>query len=143
MRRLCLMVFVALIGSGQLIALSAWADEGAEKAAAQKATEAWLALVDSGKYAESWDQAAELFKKQVTKEQWAKAADAARSPLGRLDSRKLSSAEYSKTLPGAPDGEYVVIQFQSAFANKKSAVETLAPMKDKDGRWRVSGYHIK
>jgi uncharacterized protein DUF4019 len=100
-------------------------------------------LVDAGKYAESWDQASEFFRKQVTKEQWSKAADAARSPLGKLDSRKLASAEYSKTLPGVPDGEYVVIHFQSPFQNKKSATETLAPMKDKDGQWRISGYYIK
>ena len=29
---------------------------------AQKSAELWLALVDSGKYAESWDAAAEFFK---------------------------------------------------------------------------------
>ena len=143
MRRLCLLTLLVLTGTSQLHLVITRADEAGEKTAAEKATEAWLALVDSGKYAESWDQAAGLFKKQVTKEQWEKAIDAARSPLGKLGSRKLTSAQYSKTLPGAPDGEYVVIQFQSAFANKKSAIETLAPMKDKDGQWRVSGYYIK
>ena len=143
MRQLGLMIMLALIGISQSSLIGVRADESAEKATAQKSTEVWLALVDSGKYAESWDQAAELFKKQVTKQQWEKAIDAARSPLGKLDSRKLTSAQYSKTLPGAPDGEYVVVLFQSAFANKKSAIETLASMKDKDGQWRVSGYYIK
>jgi hypothetical protein len=47
------------------------------------------------------------------------------------------------TLPGAPDGEYVVIQYQTAFQNKKSAIETVTPMLDKDGHWRVAGYYIK
>ncbi len=47
------------------------------------------------------------------------------------------------SLPGAPDGEYVVIQIQTSFENKKSAVETITPMLDKDGRWRVSGYQIR
>lgn len=46
-------------------------------------------------------------------------------------------------LPGAPDGEYAVIQFETSFANKKSAIETVTPMKDPDGKWRVSGYFIK
>lgn len=27
--------------------------------------------------------------------------------------------------------------------NKKSAIETVTPMMDKDGKWRVSGYYIK
>jgi hypothetical protein len=60
-----------------------------------------------------------------------------------VQSRKLKSATYSKTLPGAPDGEYVVIKYNTSFANKASAVETISPMLDKDGTWRVSGYFIK
>jgi hypothetical protein len=140
MKHFVFMTLLAVIAASRF---QPQADESADKAAAQKASEIWLALVDAEKYAESWEQASELFRKQVTKEQWAKAVDAARSPLGHLNSRKLASAEYSKTLPGAPDGEYVTIQFQSSFANKKSAVETVVPMKDKDGQWRVSGYFVR
>lgn len=47
------------------------------------------------------------------------------------------------SLPGAPDGKYVVIQYDTSFENKKAAVETVTPMLDKDGKWRVSGYYIK
>ena len=43
----------------------------------------------------------------------------------------------------APDGEYVVIQFATSFENKKTALEKVTPMMDKDGKWRVSGYSIK
>jgi hypothetical protein len=57
--------------------------------------------------------------------------------------RELKSKQYTKTLPGAPDGEYVVIQYKTTFENKKSAIETVIPMLEKDGRWRVSGYYIK
>ena len=46
-------------------------------------------------------------------------------------------------MPGAPDGEYVVIQFETSFENKKHAIETVTPMMDKDGTWRVSGYYIR
>jgi hypothetical protein len=46
-------------------------------------------------------------------------------------------------LPGAPDGEYVVIQFETSFENKKSAIETVTPMIEINGGWRVSGYFIK
>jgi hypothetical protein len=48
-----------------------------------------------------------------------------------------------QSLPGAPDGEYVVIQFKTAFENKKFAIETVTPMLDGDGKWRVSGYFIR
>jgi hypothetical protein len=42
-----------------------------------------------------------------------------------------------------PDGQYVVIQYKTAFENKKAGVETITPMLDKDKKWRVSGYFIK
>lgn len=124
------------------IAVPARADqEQGQQAAA--AAETWLELVDEGKYEESWDQAAELFKRSVPKKEWSRTVAAGREPMGKLISRELSSKKYSTTLPGAPDGEYVVIQFATSFENKKSAVETVTPMKDPDGAWRVSGYFIK
>lgn len=110
---------------------------------AQKASGDWLALTDSGKYAESWDEAAAIFKGAVTKDQWQGALHKVRDPLGKLVSRKFKSATYTKTLPGAPDGEYVVIQYETSFEKKQSAVETVTPALDKDGKWRVSGYFIK
>jgi hypothetical protein len=60
-----------------------------------------------------------------------------------VKARKVKSATFARTLPGAPDGEYVVIQFESQFENKAAAIETVTPMHDKDGTWRVSGYFIK
>lgn len=115
-----------------------------EKAtAAVEAAEKWIALVDGGKYAESWKEAAELFRNAVPQQQWEQAAQAVRQPLGKLVSRRVKSTHYATTLPGAPDGEYVVIEFQTVFEHKKTAVETVTPMMDKDGGWRVSGYFVK
>lgn len=56
---------------------------------AQQSSDAWLALVDSGKYADSWQEAAQPFKAAVTKEQWQSALGTVRTPLGKLQSRKL------------------------------------------------------
>ena len=112
-----------------------------EQAAVQSA-EAWLALVDDGKYGDSWKEAAALFKNAVTKEKWAESMDGARSPLGKLIQRSVASSSYKTSLPGAPDGEYVVIQFQTEFEHKASAIETVTPLKEENGSWRVSGYYI-
>ncbi len=110
---------------------------------ATDAAKAWLQLVDEGKYDESWQQAATYFRKNVGKGQWKKMVQGVRGPLGVLQDRQLASAKYTSFLPGAPDGEYVIIQFKTKFANKESAIETLTPMKDSDGEWRVSGYFIR
>jgi hypothetical protein len=123
-----------------LIAAGAVADER-EDAAGVAALE-WLTALDRGQYEVTWNEAAPLFKVQVDKEQWVKTASGVREPLGKLHSRTLKSATYSTNLPGAPDGEYVVLQFDSSFANKASAVETITPMLA-DGVWRVSGYFVR
>lgn len=110
---------------------------------AKQSAGAWLALVDAGKYAESYRDAADIFKTHVSKGQWESTAKAVRAPLGTLQSRKLKSVTYKTSLPGAPDGQYVVLQYDSLFEHKQSAVETVTPMLDKDGTWRVSGYFLK
>ena len=107
------------------------------------AAEKWLALVDDGKNADSWKEAARFFKNSIKQDQWDQSLQAARQPLGNLISRNISSKVYTKTLPGAPDGEYVIMQFEASFQNKKSALETITCMKEKDGNWRVAGYYIK
>ena len=113
-----------------------------EKAAIES-TQVWIQLVDNGRFAESWNEAAQYFKSLVTKEKWEESVQAVRNPLGKVLSRELESQQYATSLPGAPDGEYVVIQYNTTFENKKEAVETITPMLDKDGKWRVSGYFVR
>ena len=112
-----------------------------EKVAVETADQ-WLNLVDNGQYAESWELTAELFKRAVEKEAWERQMHAFREPLGKLIDRKVVKKEYMTSMPGAPDGEYVVIQYRTNFENKKTAIETVTPTKDKNGKWRVSGYYI-
>lgn len=138
-RRIAWLVTVGLIFSG----IAALAADSTKEAAALSAAEKWLAMVDSEKYAESWEEAAELFRNAVQPQQWEQSMQGVRQPLGKLVSRKVITKAYKTSLPGAPDGEYVVIQFDTSFENKKAAVETVTPMMDKDGIWRVSGYYIK
>ena len=110
---------------------------------AVEAAEAWLAMVDAGNAQGSWDQASALFKTSLPAKDWKEAMAAIRVPFGPVLGRKSSSAVFTTSVPGAPDGEYVVIQFDTAFANKLGAVETVTPQKEKDGTWRVSGYYIR
>ena len=122
---------------------TAQADQQAAVEQAKKAAETWLKLVDEERYRESWEQASTFFKDHVTAEGWVQMVGPSRKPLGAVVSRNFKLAHYSTSLPGAPDGQYVVIQYDTSFANKKAAIETITPMLDKDGQWRVSGYYIK
>jgi hypothetical protein len=130
------LVFVA-------IAFSAQASEPEVIEEAKVETLEWLALTDTGQYESSWDSASALFKAAVSKEDWEKSLSAVRTPIGALETREMATSKFSTTLPGAPDGEYVVFQFNSSFEHKATALETVTAMKDIDGAWRVAGYFIR
>ena len=103
----------------------------------------WLAVVDAERYDDSWEQACAYFRGVVPRDQWMTQVAGVRGPLGPVLSREVASAEYTTKLPGAPDGEYVVIQYRTQFQNKTDAIETVTPMRDPDGVYRVSGYYIR
>lgn len=111
--------------------------------AAQGAAESWVGLVDGAQYAESWQAAASFFRNAVPQQKWVEAAQTARSPLGPVKSRAVKSSTATKTLPGAPDGEYVVLQFNAAFEKKAAALETITVLREPDGQWRVVGYFVR
>ena len=142
MRRAKTYMVIGLVILGLSLSCGSRASD-VKEAAAVEAAKAWLALIDEGKYGASWETAAAYFKNAITKQKWEQTLTAVRNPLGQLISRDLSSKTYMTSIPGAPDGEYVVIQFETSFENKESGIETVTPMLDSDGQWRVSGYYIK
>lgn len=137
MRSVATFIFVFLLLS------PASAQQEGEIEAAEKSARAWLALTDNGQYLASWEQASSFFRAAVTAEDWGSALERARSPFGALLSRATGTSTYATTLPGAPDGEYVVFEFNSAFENKAAAVETVTVMKDIDTAWRIAGYFVR
>jgi hypothetical protein len=141
---LIVLLFLSLVGcSTTTTTVKPETDVSTAESKAVAAAKEWLSLVDNQKYGESWQQAAQLFKDAVNKQQWIQIIQSGRRPLGKNTSRELKSKRYMTNVPGAPDGEYVVIEFNASFENKKSAIETVTPMLDKDAKWRVSGYFIR
>lgn len=132
------LLFASLLLSGAALAQDAASGDSAKAAASE-----WLALTDAGSYGASWDKAAPAFQNAINKPGWEKALGNVRAPLGTVKARRLASAHYTHSLPGAPDGDYYVLQFATQFEHKATAVETVTPMKAADGHWRVSGYFIK
>ena len=71
----------------------------------------WLAIIDAGNYAESWENAASMFQKALTKDNWVETLNGLLPLYGKVNKREVKSSMYYSELPGAPAGEYVVIQF--------------------------------
>jgi hypothetical protein len=138
-----LAAFLAVVAIAGVHSPALAADEAIDAKPAMAAAEAWLAMLDAGRYDETWEGAAPLFKGAITKEKWQAAIDAARAPLGVVIVRKLRSAIFARTLPNAPPGEYFEIQYDTRFDNRPLTIEIVTPMRDADGAWRVSGYIIR
>ncbi|BFM05612.1 DUF4019 domain-containing protein [Halioxenophilus aromaticivorans] len=131
MKRLFLVVFAAVLS------FSVAADE---PKAVDLATN-WLKVVDAGKYAESWNQSGPMFQRQLSTKEWEQALTKVRTPLGKTLKRTVKTSNEYNSLPGAPDGEYIVVDLETSFQNKKAALETVTVRKTND-EWRVVGYFI-
>lgn len=117
-------------------------DVATPEEAAETAAQAWIALVDQGEYAASWEAAAPLFRQAVTPDQWAAAVQQARGPLGALQSRTLKQAQHTTALPNAPAGEYVVIEYTSRFANLEEGAEMVVMRREAED-WQAAGYFVR
>jgi len=133
--RLIFLITVTGIAAA-LIAVAATPEEEAS-AIGQK----WLALLDDQKYEESWTQASAMFRSEVTQERWLAALKQSRAPLGSVDSRTTARVDFTKSLRGAPDGDYAIIHYTTGFKNKTGVTERLTLVKE-DGKWQAAAYAI-
>ena len=110
---------------------------------ATAAAETWLGHVDAGDYAGSWREASAYVQGAITEQAWVASLTRVRTPMGPLLSRQLTQVQHTTSVPGAPDGDYVVIQFDTRFEHKQAAVETVTFLQEKKGEWKAAGYYIK
>jgi len=122
------------------------ADEAARAAmiaAAGAEGDHWLGLIDHGKFDESWIAAAVVLQETITQKEWSADLAARQPKLGRTIMRERKSESYSKTLRGAPTGDYVIVTYLTKFEKTPLVEETLAVARDAIGQWHVAGYDIK
>ncbi|QOJ24479.1 MAG: DUF4019 domain-containing protein [Gammaproteobacteria bacterium] len=109
----------------------------------ESSARAWLGLIDSGKYKESWENASPLFKEKTAEAAWIKSITVIRTLRGAVNARYIATAGSTQSLSGFPDGEYVVLQFYTTFAEKGLALETITLAKTQNDAWQIAAYEIK
>ena len=57
--------------------------------------------------------------------------------------RPLVLVRTVSVLPGAPEGDYVVIQYGAVYANRPGVTETVVTAREADGSWKVVTYLIQ
>jgi hypothetical protein len=135
--RPALIVVLAGIGIGPLTVVTAASEQEDVSVVGVK----WLLLLDDEKYEESWKQASSMFRDQVTLEIWLSAVNRFRKPMGTLLSRSVSRVEFTKSLRGAPVGDYAIIHFSTSFRNQSATTERLTLVKE-EGKWETAAYAI-
>ncbi len=131
-----------LLGCVTALAVTVGASAAPSRDGAIMASQAWLALLDSRQYAESWSSASSLFRSKLAQAAWAAQVKSIRAPLGAPAARQLLKIDLKDQLPGAPVGAYAVVTFQADFAARHKAVETVVLMAEND-RWQLAGYVIQ
>ena len=100
-------------------------------------TETWLALMDAGDYAQSWESAAPYFQRKITKEEWIGRLQKVRHPLGKVFSRRLSSTRFTAA------GTRLEVKYAASFDGLLAATETVTFGKQASGEWLAIGYLIR
>jgi hypothetical protein len=136
MRKLTVALPLLLLLAGSIAHAQAAEDR------ARFAAEQWIVLVDDGQYDESWKEADKLFQNAIPAEEWQKKVAAERTQLGARQSRRLKDIKPAASVKGLPGGQYYLVRYQSVYANKKTATETITALLDSDGNWRVAQYSV-
>ena len=108
-------------------------DTGSPQAAADE----WKTMVDAGTWDQAWDSAGSAFKSMITREYW-RGLMAGRAVHGHVMASRLQGSG-PLALPGFPDGQYWVFQYQVEFRNGSTGSDMVA-VRSEAGRWRVASY---
>ena len=123
-------------------AVSLYADDDDLRTSA-KVSEKWLALVDKGKYGDSWDAASIILKVQFPRKEWIKYLTKTREPLGNVISREVIDQRTANNPPGVPPGKYIVLIYQTQFSRKKAVYELVTLRFSDRGKWQILTYQFK
>jgi hypothetical protein len=102
----------------------------------------WLDLIDRGKFDESWIAAAVVLQEAITQKEWSADLAARQPKLGRTIMRERKSETYSKTLRGAPTGDYVIVTYLTKFEKDAAGRRDACSCERRDRAVAVAGYDI-
>jgi len=109
---------------------------------AKPASVEFLELIDDGKYAESWESSASLMRDKVAKNDWVDKLNKARNLSGGLVQRIQKSASYATEVEDSPEGEYIMLIYESDFQRAEEVSEYVTVMREGDV-WKVAGYFMQ
>jgi hypothetical protein len=118
------------------------AEENAKKKdAALKVAEAYIVLLDKGKYGEAWETMTPEVKKGITRRKWFDGLGKTRGTYGDLQTRKLNRVQMRATeVAERLDEAWIYTDFRSLDGQAASELLVVVLLNGKD--WTVNSYWI-
>jgi hypothetical protein len=111
------------------------------KKEARGAAQSWLDRVDANEFGVSWDEAAALLQKRISRESWIQTAERLRDTVKAVSDRSLATTQYRDSLQRAPsEGPFVLLKYRSTF--EAGRVDELLLTVREDTTWKVVGYQV-
>jgi hypothetical protein len=105
-------------------------------------TFAWHGHLKVIHYYHAWQEFTTIARAIKNEEQWRHLHKALRTTYGSLGKRALRSVVRPERYPMLPDGRFAIVQFDTSFAHKQAAIETVVLALGQDGAWRIHDYII-
>lgn len=104
--------------------------------------EQFISLVDNQDYQAAYNSASDIFKISTLEQGWIVERGRSDELLGHVLDRQLISVKARDSYPGLPDGDYLLVYFETRTERKAKAAEVLLLTKESD-RWAVCSYRLK
>lgn len=104
----------------------------------------FLNIVDNQVYWGAWLDAGGIMHDTISQEIWVAGMRAVRNHLGKVRARSFDAVQRVNSLPGGLLGDFVIIRYNTDFAYRSGASETVTLMLHPPiGIWKVICYNVK
>ena len=109
---------------------------------ARDRAEAFVTLIDQGRLEAAYAGASPLLHLTRDQQEWITDVTRLRQILGPVQQRTLKAVRAVSTFPQLPDGDYLVVQYESRMERKQQAAEIILLKKQESG-WIVCAYSVR
>lgn len=104
--------------------------------------ERFIAIIDKGDYSHAYSSASFCMHFLKHEAEWVDEQIRTRKLIGKPLSRQLKSIRSRETYPGLPDGDYLLIHYQTETEHKAKATEVIL-LRHQEKQWQVCLYYLK
>ncbi len=110
--------------------------------AALLSAESFISSIDKSDFSTAYDSASTVLQLQSPQDQWVREQGLSFQLLGKAQERQLKTVRARDSYPGLPDGNYLIVCYQTRTEYKDEAIEVLL-LREQGPLWQVCKYSIR